>query len=38
MSGFVSRDDVPENLRHAPFLAKPYRPAQIRSILNGLAA
>jgi DNA-binding NtrC family response regulator len=38
MSGFVSRHDVPENLRHAQFLAKPFRPAQIKSILSGLAA
>jgi DNA-binding NtrC family response regulator len=38
MSGFVSRHDVPENLRHAQFLAKPFRPAQIKLILGGLAA
>jgi DNA-binding NtrC family response regulator len=38
MSGFVSRQDVPENLRKAPFLAKPFQPAQIKSILSGLAA
>jgi DNA-binding NtrC family response regulator len=36
MSGFVSRHEVPEPLRHAPFLAKPYRSAQIRSILDGI--
>jgi two-component SAPR family response regulator len=34
ISGFVRRDDVPENLRHVPFLAKPYRPAQIKHILG----
>jgi DNA-binding NtrC family response regulator len=37
MSGFVSRHEVPENLRDAPFLAKPYRPAQIKSILSSVA-
>lgn len=36
MSGFDPRHDIPENLRHAPFLAKPFRPAQIKSILSGL--
>jgi DNA-binding response OmpR family regulator len=36
MSGFDTRNDVPENLRNAPFLLKPYRPAQIKSILSGL--
>jgi DNA-binding NtrC family response regulator len=38
MSGFVSRHEIPENLRHAPFLAKPYRPAQIKSILSRIAS
>ncbi len=38
MSGFVSLHDVPENLRRAQFLAKPFRPAQIKSILSHLAA
>jgi hypothetical protein len=38
MSGLVTHSDVPENLRHAPFLVKPFRPAQIKSILSGLAA
>ena len=37
MSGIIRRDDVPQNLRHAPFLSKPYRPAQIRAILGCLA-
>jgi DNA-binding NtrC family response regulator len=38
MSGYMARNEVPENLRHAPFLVKPYRPAQIKSILSGIAA
>jgi DNA-binding NtrC family response regulator len=36
MSGFVLRHEVPEALRHAPFLAKPYRSAQIKSILSSV--
>jgi DNA-binding NtrC family response regulator len=36
MSGFVLRHEVPEHLRHAPFLAKPYRSAQIKSILSSV--
>lgn len=36
MSGFMARNEVPENLRHAPFLMKPYQPAQIRSLLGNL--
>jgi DNA-binding LytR/AlgR family response regulator len=38
MSGFDPRHDIPENLRDASVLAKPYRLAQIKSILSGLAA
>jgi DNA-binding NtrC family response regulator len=38
MSGLVTHSDVPVNLRHAPFLVKPFQPAQIKSILSGLAA
>ncbi len=38
MSGFISRAEVPENLRHKPFLAKPYRPAQVKLILSGIAS
>jgi DNA-binding NtrC family response regulator len=37
MSGFNVRNEIPENLRRAPFLAKPYRPAQVRLMLSGLA-
>ncbi len=36
MSGLAARHEFPEGLRHAPFLVKPYRPAQIKSILSGL--
>jgi DNA-binding NtrC family response regulator len=38
MSGAIARHDVPENFRHAPFLAKPFRPAQIKSMLGAIAA
>jgi DNA-binding NtrC family response regulator len=38
MSGAIARHDVPENLRGAPFLAKPYRAAYVKSILSGIAA
>ncbi|MEI9916400.1 MAG: response regulator [Methylovirgula sp.] len=38
MSGFDPRHDIPDNLRMASVLAKPFRPAQIKSILSGLAA
>lgn len=36
MSGFIGPEDVPESLRHAPFLAKPYRPARIKRILDAI--
>jgi DNA-binding NtrC family response regulator len=36
MSGFVDSHEVPDNLRHAPFIAKPFRAAQIKSILSRL--
>ncbi len=36
MSGFDPHHDIPENLRKAQFLARPFRQAQIKSILSGL--
>jgi hypothetical protein len=39
MSGYYDpRHDIAENLRNASVLAKPYRLAQIKSMLSGLAA
>jgi CheY-like chemotaxis protein len=36
MSGYMARDEMPEGFRHAMFVKKPYRPDQIKSILDGL--
>jgi DNA-binding NtrC family response regulator len=36
MSGFIDSDEVPERLRRAPSLTKPYRLSQIKSILSGI--
>jgi DNA-binding response OmpR family regulator len=38
MSGFDPRHDIPENLRNASVLARPFRPAQIKLMLGGLVA
>ena len=37
MSGFDPHHDIPDSLRKAPVFAKPFRPAQIKSILSRLA-
>jgi DNA-binding NtrC family response regulator len=37
MSGFIDTNEVPEGLRRAPCLTKPYRLEQIKSILSSVA-
>jgi CheY-like chemotaxis protein len=36
MSGYPAQNQVPDNLRHVPFLARPFRLAQVQSILRAL--
>lgn len=34
--GLNRHDDIPQQLRHAPILSAPYRPAQVKAILSRL--